>query len=1227
MFSKLKRKTLALNFFLIVLVLSIGYSPGMRSEINSASATSPAIVSQIRGDTYSDAALSDGNHMWTGGLEPWMKASNGTFVPYILSQNSTHYIVDNKEAPFIINKNNCITSIYDNSVPLSQNPASIIGKEWWDVSYHTNTSPLFINMDLSSTICTISVTTNSSGIFIDTLKAFPAGTLEVTYEKIIGKPWETILIPTNTLPASNYSIKPIERISGINADRIMVGTATFDSTVALSSQINQSSSMITIHKGVKSFVFDERNALANFKQLNITKTSSGFSLSTDFGSNIPILSANQKFTIDPTFGYSAGSEKALSDDVIVSTSCASTGIIATGLNYLELAKTASSPSNGCIVSYGRWDVTSIPTGSTINNATLEINVVDFGGSINCDYAKMITHDPNSATLSQVWADIMNGTAYVSNDNKCMTTGSGKIILLGSTANADIHNQLSAGWFAIGVRYHNMVRDGSYHTTVAQNYANTDMTLQIVYTTVPSQVTGLTVINQTNSAINLSWTAPNNGGSTITGYKVQRASNTWVDVTNSTGSALTKYNATSLSSNTKYVFRVAAWNGIGLGTYSSNVTGHTFANPPFSLSVNPTSVSQFRINWTAPGGNDTITGYKIERQTNGGSFSTLVSNTGNSTTHYDNTGLSMGTTYGYRIFAINGAGTGNPSIIISATSPITSSDTRLDSSGIQRASYFDGTTQWVFYYDGSNILYRYSSDSGTTLSASSSTSSGSLASNSYFTVYGESNKVVISYATSSNVLTKIGTITGTSISWSSPVTVYSVSGTNSGQNFYPAFEKMSSNLFLGFNVVTGGLGTERVYNSTTLGSAWSYDTTFSAAQTNPASIALVKYSNNTKLVAIVARYDSGEFQYSTYNGTGWSTQVYTTGAGLTNNAIKSISMSAASNGTCAWVGYVKDNSGGSLKTMLFCNPTHISFPATGITTTNLEPSMSQAGPNMRLFYVRSNDIYAITHNATSWGPEFVLFANVTNASFPHGEKNGYGGNHVPVVWREGNSSPYTVRFKVDTNLFSFPAYISEFEFHYGGHGTDAIMAIKHPTPPLGKDTFWARAFENSLVIAANNDFGTVGAGYTTYIPLGQSTPQTVDLGYAVDVLGASQTYYIGSTPITSGQVEYAVLYAGNSCWNIHTLYFIQSVCIPNMIWGFPTYAVTASFNANTDPQDFTSAQYVDTTETSHLLNTIPATYNCFPIKAEILNTNEITFGGISGCSISPPHDLPTVQLPG
>ena len=377
MFFKLKRKTLALNIFLILLVLSMGYSPNMRSATNFASAISPTIVSQIRGDTYSDAALSDGNHMWTGGLEPWMKASNGTFVPYILSQNATHYIVDNKEAPLIINKNNCITSIYDNSVSLSQNPASLISKEWWDVSYHTNVSPLFTNMDLSSTACTISITTNSSGIFIDTLKTFPAGTLEVVYEKIIGKQWETILIPTNTLTASNYSIKPIERVSGISADSIVVGMISFNGNATLSSQINQSSSIIAIHKGTKSFVFDENKALTNFKQLNITKTSSGFSLSTDFGNNIPVLTTNQKFTIDPTFGYA--------NPTIFTPRETHSGVPCVDGYDFGGGLIGNRNSAYCADLVYEWDISTIPSGSTISSVTFKDNVTATNSPENCNF--------------------------------------------------------------------------------------------------------------------------------------------------------------------------------------------------------------------------------------------------------------------------------------------------------------------------------------------------------------------------------------------------------------------------------------------------------------------------------------------------------------------------------------------------------------------------------------------------------------------------------------------------------------------------------------------------------------------------------------------------------------------------------------------------------------------------------------------------------------------------
>jgi hypothetical protein len=651
MFFKLKRKTLALNFFLILLVLSMGYNHDMRNGANSAFATSPTIVSQIRGDTYSDAALSDGTHMWTGGLEPWMKASNGTYVPYILSQNSTHYIIDNKQAPFIINKNNCITSIYDNSVPLAQNPASIINKEWWDVSYHTSASPLFINMDLSSTACTISVTTNSSGIFIDTSKAFPAGTLEVTYEKIIGKPWETILTPTNTLPAS-YSIKPIERISGISADNIVVGKTAFTGNATLSSQIiNQTSSVITIHKGSKSFMFDENNALTNFKQLNITKTSSGFSLSADYGNNIPVLSTNQKFTIDPTFGYSSGTLYPLSDASSSSTSCSTSGIFNNGHSYIIAEIPASSDgSTVCYLGDDRWNISSIPSNAiTITSTTLKVNFTGGTNAINCDYVQM-THDPNTATVSQQWTDITTNTAYVSNDAQCTTVGNGKTITLGSTANTDVKNQLSAGWFATGFRLNPMVRDSLLHSSFIGS-STSNVQLQIVYTVPSPAAPTLQKSNTVNStAITSTWTSSTGA----TWYQLNRTSPasgaTFVQAANTSSTTFTN---TGLTAGTQYLYKVFAGNSSGTSPASNTKSNYTTNVAPTALTFTGMTKTTARITWTNPSGN--FTGFKIEKESpTGGGFSTVVANTGNNTNHYDLTSLALKTQYNIRISTVYGA---------------------------------------------------------------------------------------------------------------------------------------------------------------------------------------------------------------------------------------------------------------------------------------------------------------------------------------------------------------------------------------------------------------------------------------------------------------------------------------------------------------------------------------------------------------------------------------------
>src|SRR5881409_3910733 len=198
---------------------------------------------------------------------------------------------------------------------------------------------------------------------------------------------------------------------------------------------------------------------------------------------------------------------------------------------------------------------------------------------------------------------------------------------------------------------------------------------------PSPPTGLTATAVSSSQINLSWTAPNNGGSAITGYKIERSTDggtTWTTIVSNSGSTATTYSDTGLAHTTTYTYRVSAINSVGTGSPSSAISATTLAvvpSSPTGLGATAVSSSQINLSWTAPAdnGGSAITGYKIERSTDGGSsWSTLVANTGISGTTYSDTGLAHTTTYTYRVSAINSVGTSPPSNTTSATTSVVSS---------------------------------------------------------------------------------------------------------------------------------------------------------------------------------------------------------------------------------------------------------------------------------------------------------------------------------------------------------------------------------------------------------------------------------------------------------------------------------------------------------------------------------------------------------------------------
>ena len=122
--------------------------------------------------------------------------------------------------------------------------------------------------------------------------------------------------------------------------------------------------------------------------------------------------------------------------------------------------------------------------------------------------------------------------------------------------------------------------------------------------------------------------------------------------------------TGLSANTTYYYRVIATTEGGDASISDVVSATTLidpADPPVVVAV-AVSATQIDLSWTDVG---TETGYRIERSTDGVTWSPIGS-AGQDVTSYVDTGLAAGTAYSYRVIATNAAGDSAPSEVVTAT---------------------------------------------------------------------------------------------------------------------------------------------------------------------------------------------------------------------------------------------------------------------------------------------------------------------------------------------------------------------------------------------------------------------------------------------------------------------------------------------------------------------------------------------------------------------------------
>ncbi|WP_406830011.1 fibronectin type III domain-containing protein [Pedococcus sp. KACC 23699] len=184
-------------------------------------------------------------------------------------------------------------------------------------------------------------------------------------------------------------------------------------------------------------------------------------------------------------------------------------------------------------------------------------------------------------------------------------------------------------------------------------------------TAPAVPTGVQAVSGHGGA-SVSWTAPGDGGSPITGYTVT-ASPGGASV--SVGGSTTSATVGGLTNGTSYTFTVKATNAVGTGPASapSNAVVPTAAQTAPGAPTGVQAVSghgSASVSWTAPGdGGSPITGYTVTASPGGASVSV-----GGSATSATVAGLTNGTSYTFMVKATNAVGTGPASAPSNAVVP-------------------------------------------------------------------------------------------------------------------------------------------------------------------------------------------------------------------------------------------------------------------------------------------------------------------------------------------------------------------------------------------------------------------------------------------------------------------------------------------------------------------------------------------------------------------------------
>ena len=334
-------------------------------------------------------------------------------------------------------------------------------------------------------------------------------------------------------------------------------------------------------------------------------------------------------------------------------------------NKVLLSWDASGIANPTpIVSVARYDSTNTfietvaGTSASITSISNTSGVVTYVGANTFIPGQTVTITGASSTAYNVTLPVATATsgAFTVSTSATGTTSTAAATALTPTIGSSVIDPRSTD-LANGTVFNYRVIAANSASTV-----NSSTSVTTLYVNAPTSVTSISATNAVS--VNVSWPLPVTNA-VVTSYQIQRSVDGGAYSTSYATSATNTYSDTGITGTQSFAYKIvalASYATAGTGTVISGTSAASTAITPVYLvppvpTAAPTAstASSITVTWSAPSSSSAITGYTLQRSSNGGSTwsgnLTLTSPT--ATTYVDSSATSSGgLSYTYRLSASN-----------------------------------------------------------------------------------------------------------------------------------------------------------------------------------------------------------------------------------------------------------------------------------------------------------------------------------------------------------------------------------------------------------------------------------------------------------------------------------------------------------------------------------------------------------------------------------------------